>query len=179
MNFALLHCIGLYPTPNDELQLNFMGRMMRRFSYVPVGYSGHEDPDNLDVVKIAVAKGALLLERHVGLATDSVKLNKYSSSPDQAELWVKAALVARSICGGTAGEKRIGQAEIDSLLELSRGTYAIAGIKKGDAIRRQDVFFAMPCQEGQQAAVISRRQWLPPVTISRKMRSTSIVSPIR
>ncbi len=118
-----MHCVGLYPTPDEEVQLDFMERMQRRYRHIPVGYSGHESPDNLDVVKIAIAKGARLLERHVGLPTVDAELNAYSLSPEQADAWLAAAEKSRRICGHHGQpthriEKRISQTELDSLSSL-------------------------------------------------------------
>lgn len=149
VEFALLHCIGIYPAPNSSLQLGFLDRMKHRYRNIPVGYSGHEDPDNVDVVKIAVAKGASILERHVGLPTDTIMLNKYSMNPDQTDRWVAAALTAREICGADTTTKRVSQQEIDSLLTLTRGVFALNDIKAGDPLGRNNVYFAMPYQEGQ------------------------------
>ncbi|MBN1565645.1 MAG: N-acetylneuraminate synthase family protein, partial [Anaerolineae bacterium] len=72
VKFALMHCVSIYPTPNEDLQLDFIDRLNRRYPGIFVGYSGHEAPDNYDPVKIAVAKGAKLLERHVGVPTDTI-----------------------------------------------------------------------------------------------------------
>lgn len=147
VDFALLHCIALYPTPNDMLQMNFLGKMTRRYPYAPVGYSGHEDPDDLDAVKIAVSKGATILERHVGVPTETIKLNKYSLNPEQADAWVLSAITAKEICGSN-DEKLNNQTETESLLSLARGVFAARNIKKGSTITKDDVFFAMPCSEG-------------------------------
>jgi len=149
VDFALLHCVSLYPAPNHEVQLNFMERMTRRYPYVPVGYSGHESPNNVDVVKIAVAKGAAILERHVGIEKGDIKLNSYSMSPSQVDAWVASALSAKKISGKESYDKRVTQAETESLLSLARGVYALKDIKKGSNIKRSNVFFAMPCAEGQ------------------------------
>ncbi len=147
-NFAIMHCVGMYPTPNDALQLNYIDKMKNRYPAMSVGYSGHEAPDNLDVVKIAVAKGADLLERHVGVPTDSIKLNGYSMSPEQVDAWVSAALAARCICG-TNGSKQVTQSEVESLRSLKRGVFAQRAIEAGARICRDDVFFSMPCVDGQ------------------------------
>jgi N-acetylneuraminate synthase len=132
------------------VQLNFMTRMMRRYPYVPVGYSGHEASADVDVVKSAVAKGAVLLERHVGIPTDEAPLNAYSMTPDETERWIRSALESRRIGGASSNApKRIQQAEIESILSLSRGTFATRALKQGERINPEDVFFAMPCAEGQ------------------------------
>ena len=147
-DLALLHCVGLYPTPNPQVQMRFMQRMRKRFRKLPVGYSGHEAPDNLDVVKAAVALGARILERHVGVPREGSPLNAYSMDPAQTAAWVEAALRMREICG-SGRDKAIPPEEIQSLHQLTRGTYARRRIKAGEALGPDDVFFAMPCQEGQ------------------------------
>ena len=83
-DFALMHCVALYPTPDDKLQLNQIGRMIERYRGVPIGWSTHEDQNNTAAVQIAYAKGARLFERHVGLDDGRYKLNDYSSTPDAA-----------------------------------------------------------------------------------------------
>jgi N-acetylneuraminate synthase len=146
--FALMHCVSLYPTPVERSELGFLEKMMRRYPYLRVGYSGHEAPDDTDVVTAAVAKGARLLERHVGVPTDDVKLNAYSLDPAQAERWVLAALRARAICG-RQGARDVSQEEVDALRSLQRGVWARRPLRSGEPIRSEDVFFAMPCTPGQ------------------------------
>lgn len=147
-SFALMHCVSLYPTPNEQMALNFMEKMIRRYPYVRVGYSGHEAPENTEVAVAAIAKGARLLERHVGVPTESIKLNAYSMNPDEMAGWVDAAERARAICGPDQS-KHVSQAEVDSLLSLQRGVFAKKPIRKGQEIAAEDVFFAMPCEAGQ------------------------------
>ena len=148
-DYSILHCVGIYPTQNSGVHLNFMDTMKRRYHWLPVGYSGHEAPDNYDVVKIAVAKGARILERHVGVPTETVKLNAYSMNPEQTAKWVESALLAGEICGAADGTKVIAQEEVDSLLSLRRGTFVRDGVAKGEVLTREKVYFAMPCAEGQ------------------------------
>jgi sialic acid synthase SpsE/quercetin dioxygenase-like cupin family protein len=147
-DYALLHCVGLYPTRSEQVHMDHLARLASRYPGVPVGYSGHEAPDNLDVVCAAVSRGAIILERHVGLATDRIALNAYSMDPEQTERWVAAALRARAINGDVNG-KLVGQDELDSLQSLKRGVFAARPIRKGEVISKSDVFFAMPCASGQ------------------------------
>lgn len=183
VDFALLHCVGIYPVKNGDAQLNFIERMKKRYPFAPVGYSGHEAPDNLDVVKVAVAKGATILERHVGVETETIKLNAYSMTPSQTDAWVSSALSTREILGN-GGEKRISQDEVESLLSLARGVYAAKDIKKGDLIRRTDVFFAMPCADGQttsgeyQETMVAKQDYARNMPILER-RTSSPVSLVR
>jgi len=148
MQFALMHCVALYPAPESAMHFNFIKRMKKRYPGVIIGYSGHEEPDNTLPAIAAVSAGAQMLERHVGLPTSTITLNKYSMNPKETEAWIDSALHAREICG-TGEMKEISRDEIDSLLSLKRGVYAAKKIKKGDRVKPEDTFYAMPCLDGQ------------------------------
>lgn len=148
VDLAMLHCVGMYPVKEEDAQLNCIDRMRNRYPDVVVGYSGHEDPSEYSIAKMAIAKGAEILERHVGLETETIKLNAYSTDVNKVGEWVEAILSARKICGSDKG-KKISQAELVSMEELSRGCYAATAISKGEKIKREDIFFAMPYQNGQ------------------------------
>ncbi len=173
---AVMHCVSLYPTPNEQHAMNFMEKMIKRYPYVEVGYSGHEAPDNLDVVGVAVAKGARLLERHFGVPTDEITLNKYSMNPEEAGHWLEAANRARAICGN-GDDKHVSQEEYVSLLQLQRGVFARRAIREGEEISPDDVFFAMPCQDGQltsgqfgqyRARYVASRDYAPNEAVHEK-----------
>jgi sialic acid synthase SpsE/quercetin dioxygenase-like cupin family protein len=145
---ALLHCVSAYPTRVEDVQLDQVGQLRARFPDVPIGYSGHEGRDDLDVGALAVARGAMILERHVGIETADVPLNAYSLDPEETERWVRHALRAWTACG--FGRSRVAVAgERASLLSLRRGVYARRTIPAGATLTRDDVYLAMPCLEGQ------------------------------
>lgn len=151
-DFALLHCVAEYPAPKEHLQLDFIDRLNKRYPDIVVGYSGHEDPDDNTVPMLAVAKGSKILERHVGLPTETITLNAYSMNPEQADKWVAAAEDAKLICGMKKKDKYVSQAELDSLTSLMRGVYVKKDIKEGQEITSDDVFFAMPCHDKQMTS---------------------------
>lgn len=151
--FAFLHCVAEYPAPLPHLQLDFIERMKKRYRGIMIGYSGHEDPDDNTVPMMAVAKGAEIFERHVGLPTETITLNAYSMNPEQAGRWVKAIVDAKEICTvKKERDKYVSQEELDSLQSLCRGVFSRRPIQAGQAISREDVFFAMPCGEGQMVS---------------------------
>lgn len=153
--FALMHCVAEYPAPEERIQLDFIDRMKKRYQAVPIGYSGHEDPGDSTVPMLAVAKGVRIFERHVGIETETIKLNRYSMNPKQAEEWVRAILRAKEICGlKKEKEKYISQIEMESLYSLMRGVYARENIAKGSSIQRKQVYFAMPYlkEKGQMSS---------------------------
>lgn len=145
---GVMHCVSLYPTPPERQAMNFMSKLIRRYPFALVGYSGHEHPEDTEVGVVAVAKGARMLERHFGVPHGDITLNAYSMNPQQADGWLTALGRARTMCGET-DDKAIGADEAQSLLELQRGVFASRDIAPGEVIGRNDVFFAMPCAPEQ------------------------------
>ena len=150
VDFALMHCVSIYPTPPEKCQLNQIDAMRSRYPDRVIGWSTHEDPDSISPVQIAVAKGARMFERHVGIETETIKLNSYSSTPEKVESWIIAHNKALELCGQI--ERISDDGEIESLNSLKRGVYAKKNIEKGQCIQRADVFFAMPFEDGQLAS---------------------------
>lgn len=182
--FAFLHCIAEYPAPLEQLQLDFIDRMSRRYPNIPIGYSGHENPNDNIVPMLAVAKGARVLERHVGLPTETITLNNYSMNPEQADRWVKAVEDARMICQTKKeNDKYVSQEELDSLRSLMRGVYLKREVKAGEPITEDCVFFAMPCQEKQmtsgefQEGIIASKDYSmnDPLREKRKITDVNLV----
>ena len=99
-----MHCVALYPTPDNEFYLNQIDLLKKRYPGIEIGWSTHENPDELFPAAIAFIKGATLLERHIGKPTDKITLNAYSSNKDQLDNWIKAAKKTITICG--RGKKR-------------------------------------------------------------------------
>jgi N-acetylneuraminate synthase len=61
-DLILMHACSAYPAPYEELNLNVIGTLKKRYG-VPVGYSGHET--GLPSTVAAVALGACCIERHI------------------------------------------------------------------------------------------------------------------
>ncbi len=150
--FALMHCVAAYPTPNEGLELNQIGLFKERYPDVVVGYSTHEQPDNFEAVKMAIAKGAQILERHVAVPTEKYKINAYSSTPAQVKDWLIAAQQAYSMCGAGEQRPKFSEAETSSLKALRRGVFVRRAIKKGERITLADAFLAIPTTDDQITA---------------------------
>ena len=150
--FALMHCVAEYPTPDALLQMNQIDLLKARYPSITIGFSTHERPEFLDPVKIAVGKGALILERHVGVPTEKYALNAYSSSPEQVARWIEAALESRRMCGVTGERAPFTAGEIKDLRALRRGVFAREAIKAGEVIGSDKIFLAIPTMPRQYTA---------------------------
>lgn len=149
---AIMHCVGEYPTCNENLNLNQIPFLIQRYPNITVGYSTHENPNNCNAIKMAIAAGAKIFERHVGLETDEYPLNAYSSSPEQISNWLTAAQQAFAMCGVSDTRREITKKERNDLQGLMRGVFAGRQILKGEKISPENTFFAIPNFDGQLVA---------------------------
>jgi sialic acid synthase SpsE/quercetin dioxygenase-like cupin family protein len=149
---TLLHCIGEYPTPAAHLQLNQIDFLKARYPQHVIGFSTHESPDNVRYVQMAVAKGARVFEKHVGLAIEDIPLNAYSASPEQVASWLQAATEALEACGSNGGRYEPSKAEAESLQALRRGVYVVSPVAAGDYLDPANLLLAMPTEPGQLTA---------------------------
>lgn len=151
-DFALMHCVGEYPTSDKNLQMNQIDLFKERYQGIIIGFSTHEDPENIDSIKIAIAKGAKIFERHIGIKTEKYSLNAYSSTPQQIYRWIESAKKAFEICGVSGVRRNFSEKEIADLRGLKRGVFAKTEIKKGEKITQEKIFFAIPNVETQLVA---------------------------
>ena len=154
VDFAIMHCVSIYPTPGEKLHLNQIDRLRERYQGRVIGFSTHEDPDDLTPVQIAVAKGAHMLERHVGVESDEIKLNAYSATPVQIDAWMQAAIRALHFCGDVQRGPATRE-EKEAISSLQRGVYASQSLQKDTLVAEDSVYFAMPIADGQ----LSSGEW--------------------
>lgn len=151
-DLAVLHCVGEYPTAETNLQLNQIDLLRQRYQGVGIGFSTHEAPDQLDAVMLAVAKGATIFEKHVGVPTEKYPLNAYSANPAQIRAWLAAAQRAFAMCGVVGRRHEFSEIERKTLGDLHRAVFAKRELAPGEVIRSEDVFFSIPGGEGQLVA---------------------------
>lgn len=147
--FCLMHCIGAYPTQRDQLQLNQIELLINRYPKLTIGFSTHEEPDNTDSIKMAIAKGAKVFERHVNIKTEKYGINAYSSTPEHIKNWLESADDAYRMSGQAGSRYDISDKEKTDLRGLKRGVFALKSIKKGEKLSPDNVFFAIPNMENQ------------------------------
>ncbi len=147
-DYAIMHCVSIYPTPVEHCQLNQIAELRERYPGRVIGWSTHEDPNDTLPIAVAVAKGAQMFERHVGLETGDIKLNAYSSTPEQLEPWFQSHKKAVVLCGDAARPEVLDE-ERQVIDSLRRGVFARQPVKQGTTISRDQVRFAMPYLEGQ------------------------------
>jgi len=146
-DFALMHCVALYPTSNQKLNLKKIREIKERYR-VLTGFSTHEDPKNLLAGPLALAAGAQIFEKHYAKKYDEVEINSYSSEKADFEAWIKAILSARAQLTDFFFRDNLGVQRM-TLRPLKRGLYASRDIQLNEIIDVSNTYFAIPVQEGQ------------------------------
>jgi sialic acid synthase SpsE/mannose-6-phosphate isomerase-like protein (cupin superfamily) len=146
-DFALMHCVSIYPTPDDTCNLANIAAFRERYPGRVIGWSTHENPADMVPVGLAAALGAEMFERHVGIATDAIKLNAYSSTPEQIDGWISAWKKTQTLIGSRARLPALPE-EKSAIDDLRRGIFAKGAIAAGQPIARDDVYFAFPYAPG-------------------------------
>mgnify|MGYP001176290322 CR=1 FL=1 len=150
ISLAINHCIAAYPTEDQDLQLNQIDYLRNKYPKNVIGLSTHEYNDWDSSIIAAYAKGARLFERHIDIDTDGVKIAPYSSLPYQIDVWFKAWHHAKKICGASGESKILPiKEEVDYLSSYIRGIYAKRDLNKGETLREEDIYLAIPLQKGQ------------------------------
>jgi len=173
---ALMHCVSIYPIPTEDFHLNHIDTLKDRYKNHTIGWSTHENQDEIAPVQIAMAKGAKMFERHVGYETDDIKLNLYSSTPQQLDAWFEAYKHAETLCGLNTKEiaRPVTDVERKSLEGLQRGVFAKKNIKEGALLNINDVYFAMPFVPGQ----ISSESWVNKgIVINKPLKADEPIFP--
>ncbi|MCC7250942.1 N-acetylneuraminate synthase family protein [Hyphomicrobium sp.] len=171
-DFALMHCVSIYPTPDEACHLANIADFRERYPGRVIGWSTHENPADTDPVLVATALGAGMFERHVGIATDDIKLNAYSSTPEQVDAWIGKWKKARVLLGTRERGEPL-SVERTAIDDLKRGVFARVPIEPGVPITDEQVYFAFPYRAGQlvsgdwRSGIISEVAILPDAPLPR------------
>ncbi|NUM25125.1 MAG: N-acetylneuraminate synthase family protein [Candidatus Buchananbacteria bacterium] len=101
------HCVSVYPTPDEKINLTTMTKLRERYNPLPIGYSGHEQ-DILPTLA-AVALGAKTIERHF-------TLDKHLPGPDHATVSIEPEEFKSMVDSARRIEKALGDG-LSKLLE--------------------------------------------------------------
>ena len=151
---AVNHCVSIYPSEDDELELNQIDFLRHRYPKNVIGLSTHEYHDWTSSMLLSYAKGARTWERHIDIEEEGIPVSPYCSQPHQIDQWFKAFHKAVEMCGGTGTAKRVPKKKETEYLDgLVRGVYAKRDLPAGYELHHQnledDFYLAIPLQKGQ------------------------------
>lgn len=151
---SINHCVSIYPSEDNELELNQVDFLRNRYPDLVIGYSTHEYHDWTNSTLIAYAKGARTFERHIDIEDDGIPVSPYCSLPENVDTWFKAYKKAQEMCGAPGTAKRNPpEKEVKYLDALVRGVYAKRDLPVGHQVHHEtfadDFYMAVPLQKGQ------------------------------
>jgi sialic acid synthase SpsE len=154
IGLAINHCVSLYPSEDDELELNQIDYLRQRYPGHVIGLSTHEYRDWSASMYISYAKGARTWERHIDIEGDGIDVSPYCSTPERVDEWFKAFNTARVMSGGSSDSRRVvPRRETEYLDGLVRGVYARRDLTTGYVLSKErfaeDFYLAIPLHKGQ------------------------------
>ena len=152
VDISFLYCVAKYPSLANELNLSFFNHLRKKYGEKIIGFSTHEDPNIKISPSVAYGAGARIFEKHIGVETKKIKLNKYSVSPKELELWVNNLSEAIDMWGSVNSRNKSIKEENIQLSQFKRGIYLSKKISKGTTIKKSDIYFAFPAIKNQLKA---------------------------
>ena len=137
---TLMHCVSSYPTKLDEINLNSIIYLKKKF-HVPVGLSDHTD--SVIIPYMAYQMGACYIEKHFTL---NKNLNgpdhKASINEDQLKEIVFGVKKTTNILGKFA--KVVTPEEVKNRAVVRKSVYAKKNIKKGQIFQNNNLKICRP-----------------------------------
>jgi sialic acid synthase SpsE len=137
---ALLHCVSLYPAPDEEINLNNIGMLSDTFGY-PVGFSDHTE--GVAVAIAAIAKGAVIIEKHFTL-DKKMEGWDHALSLDSNEMASLVDCVNRASKSLGTAKRSLSVAEKDKRKVMRRSLVAARHIPAGKVIESRDLTYRRP-----------------------------------
>ena len=138
---SIMHCTASYPVKIEEMNLNVISVLRKRYKETIIGLSDHEN--GIDAASIAYMLGARVFEKHFTLdrswkGTD----HSFSLEPEGLRKFVRN-LNRISIMLGTS-EKRLLDSEVAPLTKMMKSIVAAKSLKKNHKIQLKDLAFKSP-----------------------------------
>lgn len=139
-HFAFLHTNSTYPTPFEDINLNYIHRLKE--IHPIVGYSGHER--GVEVSLAAAVLGASIIERHVTLDKTMEGPDHYASlTPNELTNLVSSIRnVEQSL--GSSQTRQPSQAENLNYISLGKSLCAACDLEVGQKIDRNHITLKSP-----------------------------------
>ena len=140
---VLLHCILNYPTDNQNANLQMIKGIKKEFPGVPIGYSDHTLPQEMQILEIATILGSTFIEKHFTL-DKKLPGNDHYHAMDKNDLILFNEKLDKlfSILGKSKKEPL--QSEAISRENARRSLVSNGSIKKGQTITESMLTWKRP-----------------------------------
>lgn len=140
-NIVILHCVSVYPTPIDRVNINNILGLRKLFANHPIGFSDHTIGDEAAVA--ATVLGAAVVEKHITLDSSKIGMdNQMAMEPEALKIFVRKCKTIRSALG--TEEKCLLPEEIKQRDNMRRSIIVTRDIKAGERLSREDLDVKRP-----------------------------------
>ncbi len=140
----LMHCVLEYPTPDEHANLRRISALKNKYPEMIMGFSDHTKPeDRYDVIKTAYILGAEVIEKHFTLDKNLTGNDHYHAMDVTDVKKIKKHLERLKIIMGK-NEISYLESEEPARMNARRSIVALNDLKKGYAVRREDICFKRP-----------------------------------
>lgn len=140
VQYALLHCTNIYPTPPSLVRLGGMQELQKAFPNAVIGLSDHTVNNNACLA--ATALGASILERHFTDSMDRKGPDIVCSMDPKA---LKELIEGSTEIAQMRGGKKEAAAEEQVTIDFAFATVvAIKDIKAGDVLTKENIWVKRP-----------------------------------
>jgi possible N-acylneuraminate-9-phosphate synthase len=138
---ALLHCVSIYPTRVETINLRNIIGLRKEFPAYPIGFSDHTEGDAAAVA--AVALGAALIEKHLTL--DHTKVGMDNGMATEPEPFAALVEKCRMVQQGMGTEERIVYPEeLEQRRKMRRSVVTACDLPAGHVLTRADLCAKRP-----------------------------------
>ena len=171
---AVNHCVSQYPCEDRDLEMNQIDFLRTRYPHHTIGFSTHEYHDWTSSMLISSMPRARARSSGTSISTTTAGRSRPDRSlPDQVDTWFKAFHKAKEMCGAAGTQKRMApRNEIEYLDSLVRGVYAKTDLPEGHIPSNEDVYLAIPLQQGQ----ISCRELMRGEVLTRPLAADEAIT---
>ncbi|MFG0331280.1 MAG: N-acetylneuraminate synthase family protein [Phycisphaerales bacterium] len=179
---AALHCISAYPTPDDEANLGGIAALrslaQETRRSIEVGYSDHTP--SLDTGALAVAAGAVILEKHLTHDRHAPGPDHAASlEPDALRVYIEGARRAHRMLG--VRELTVRPIEEDVRRVSRQSIVASRDLPAGHCLTRSDLTFRRPgdgIPPSEWGAIVGRSLQAP-IPAGKPIRREDLTTPAK
>jgi len=136
---VLMHCVGLYPTPEANINLANITLLQEKFN-LPVGFSDHSLFVEIPIASVAL--GATIIEKHFMLENQECREKKVSITPSQMKQLVEGSTQVGIALGKK--ERILSEAELKARDKMRRSLVIAKDLPAEHIITAEDLQFKRP-----------------------------------
>ena len=142
-DLVVLHCTSEYPCPPDQVGLNVLDELKKRYKNITIGYSDHTL--GLAASLAAVIKGAIVIEKHFTLSKKMYGSDAaHSTEPKEFKKFVYEIRQLESILNSEIDKDEKSKLLKNMKITFEKSIVASKSIKKFDVLEFKDLAFKKP-----------------------------------